>query len=89
MEKNGVSKAKKVKSISLKAAKKERKAAKKAAKKAEKRERKDIKSAYTKALKKQGSDKMLAVIAILLTVAPIVAEFVMDKLDKKSATKAD
>ncbi|MCR5214496.1 MAG: hypothetical protein K6E10_08755 [Eubacterium sp.] len=84
MEKNGVSKAKKVKSISLKKAKKERKAAKKAAKKQEKRERKDIKAAYTKALKKQGADKMLAIVAILLTLAPVVAQFIVDKKEENN-----
>ena len=79
MEKNGVSTAKKAISIAKKAAKKEAKAAKKAAKKAEKRERKDIKSAYMKALKKGNTDKMLALIALLLAAAPVVAELIVDK----------
>ena len=85
MEKNGVGTAKKAVSIARKEAKKAAKAAKKAAKKAEKRERKDIKSAYIKALRKGNTDKMLAVIALLLTLAPVVAELVMDK--KNSSDK--
>ncbi len=83
MEKNGVTRAKKAKSLSAQTVKKARKLQKKADKKAEKRERKDIKAAYTKALSKQGSDKMLAVIAILLTLAPIVAQYAVDYLDAK------
>ena len=87
VEKNEVTSAKAAVSISKKEAKKARKKAKKAAKKAEKRERKDIKSAYTKALRKGNTDKMLAILAIMLTVAPIIAEFVMDKLNKKDSNK--
>ena len=75
MEKNGVSKAKKAVSLSKKLAKK--------AKKQEKRERKDIKSAYMKALKKQSSDKMLTVIALLLAIAPIAAQYIMDARENK------
>ena len=82
MEKNGVSRAKPAVSISKKQAKKNRKIQKKADKKAEKRQRKDIKKAYTKALAKQSPDKFLAVVAVLLAVAPIVAEYIMDKKDK-------
>ena len=83
MEKNGVTKAKPAINITKKALKKMRKQAQKSAKKAEKRERKDIRAAYTKALKKQNTDKMLAIIAILLTVAPIAVQFVVDKTDKE------
>ena len=87
MEKNGVSKAKSAISITKKELKKARKKAKKEAKKAEKRERKDIKSAYFKALHKNNSDKTLALIAILLTAAPFVAQAVMDFIDKKDSSK--
>ena len=48
-------------------------------------ERKDIKAAYTKALKKQGTEKMLAVIMIVLTIIPIAAEFIVDKIDSVKA----
>ncbi len=82
MEKNGVSKAKKAKSLAKKNIKKARKLEKKQLKKAEKRERKDIKAAYTKALKQQSPDKALAVVAILLTIAPFVAQFIVDRKDK-------
>ena len=83
MEKNGVSKAKKAVSLAKKNAKKAKKLEKKANKKQEKRERKDIKSAYMKALKKQSSDKMLTIIALLLAIAPIAAQYIMDARDKK------
>ncbi|SEQ94570.1 hypothetical protein SAMN02910369_02734 [Lachnospiraceae bacterium NE2001] len=83
MEVNGVTKAKKAVNLSKKNIKKLRKQEKKSAKKAEKRERKDIKSAYIKALRKGNSEKSLAIIAVLLTVAPFVAQFVVDLLDKK------
>ncbi|MBR6402798.1 MAG: hypothetical protein IKS48_05395 [Eubacterium sp.] len=83
MEKNGVSKAKKAVNLAKKNAKKAKKLEKKAFKKQEKRERKDIQSAYMKALKKQSSDKMLTVIAILLAIAPIAAQYIMDARDKK------
>jgi hypothetical protein len=83
MEKNGVSKARKAVSLSKKLAKKAKKQEKKATKKQEKRERKDIKSAYMKALKKQSSDKMLTCIALLLAVAPIAAQYIMDAKDNK------
>ena len=83
MEKNGVTRAKKAVSIAKKEAKKARKKEKKAAKKAEKRERKDIKSAYMKALKKQSSDKMLTCIALILAIAPIAAQYIMDAKDNK------
>ncbi|MBR1772796.1 MAG: hypothetical protein IJ749_02765 [Eubacterium sp.] len=83
MEKNGVTRAKKAVSIAKKEAKKARKKEKKAAKKAEKRERKDIRAAYTKALKSQNTDKMLAILAILLTILPIAAQFISDFIDDK------
>ena len=83
MEVNGVTKAKKAVNLSKKNIKKLRKQEKKSAKKAEKRERKDIKSAYIKALRKGNSEKSLAIIAVLLTIAPFVAQFVVDLLDKK------
>lgn len=82
MEKNGVTKAKSAVSVTKKALKKARKQAKKAAKKAEKRERKDIRAAYTKALKKQNTDKMLAVVAIILTIIPIGVQMIVDRRDK-------
>ena len=81
MEKNGVSKAKKAVSLSKKLAKKAKKQEKKAIKKQEKRERKDIRAAYTKALKKYNTDKMLAILAILLTIAPMLVQFIVDKKD--------
>jgi len=84
MEKSGVTKAKRAVNLARKNAKKIRKQEKKAAKKAEKRERKDIKSAYMKALRKGNSDKSLALIAVLLTIAPFVAQFIVDRLDKKN-----
>ena len=87
MDKNGVSKAKKAINLAKKNAKLLHKQEKKAAKKAEKRERKDIKSAYFKALHKNNSDKTLALIAILLTAAPFVAQAVMDFIDKKDSSK--
>lgn len=77
MEKNGVTKAKSALSL----AKKEAKKAAKKAKKAEKRERKDIKAAYTKALRKQSPDKMIAVLAIILTAAPVIVQLIIDKKD--------
>ena len=86
MEKNSVTSAKsakKAKSPSAKIAKKNEKKQKKLEKKAEKMERKDIKAAYTKALKKQGTEKMLAVIMIVLTIIPIAAEFIVDQIDSK------
>ena len=82
MEVNGVTKAKKAVNLSKKNVKKLRKQEKKAAKKAEKRERKDIKSAYMKALRKGNSEKSLALIAVLLTVAPFVVQFIVDLQDK-------
>ncbi len=88
MEKNSVTSAKsakKAKSPSAKIAKKNEKKQKKLEKKAEKMERKDIKAAYTKALKKQGTEKMLAVIMIVLTIIPIAAEFIVDQIDSKKA----
>lgn len=81
MEKNGVTKAKSALSLAKKEAKKAAKKAKKAAKKAEKRERKDIKAAYTKALRKQSPDKMIAVLAIILTAAPVIVQLIIDKKD--------
>ena len=84
MEKSGVTKAKRAVNLARKNAKKIRKQEKKAARKAEKRERKDIKSAYMKALRKSNSDKSLALIAVLLTIAPFVAQFIVDRLDKKN-----
>lgn len=81
MEKSTVSKAKPAVSVKGKELKKARKKAKKAAKKAEKRERKDIRAAYTKALKKHNTDKMLAILAILLTIAPMLVQFIVDKKD--------
>ena len=84
MEKSGVTKAKRAVNLARKNAKKIRKQEKKAAKKAEKRERKDIKSAYMEALRKSNSDKSLALIAVLLTIAPFVAQFIVDRLDKKN-----
>ena len=75
MEKNGVSKAKKAVSLSKKLAKKAKKQEKKATKKQEKRER--------KALKKQSSDKMLTCIALILAIAPIAAQYIMDAKDNK------
>ena len=90
MEKNGISKAKRAKSIGAKKAKKEAKQQKKQAKKAEKMERKDIRAAYEKALKKQGTEKMLAMIMIALTIMPIAAEFIVEMIDsKKGGTKND
>ena len=83
MEKNGVSKAKSAVSLAKKNAKKLAKQEKKTAKKAEKRERKDIKSAYMKALRKGNTDKMLAVLAIVLTAIPIGLQLIVDKLDSK------
>ena len=83
MEKSGVTKAKRAVNLARKNAKKIRKQEKKAAKKAEKRERKDIKSAYMKALKKQSSDKMLTCIALILAIAPIAAQYIMDAKDNK------
>ncbi len=88
MEKNSVTSAKsakKAKSPSANIAKKNEKKQKKLEKKAEKMERKDIKAAYTKALKKQGTEKMLAVIMIVLTIIPIAAEFIVDKIDSVKA----
>ena len=79
MEKNGVTKAKSAVSLSKKEAKKARKKAKKESKKAEKRERKDIRTAYTKALRKGNTDKMLAVTAIILTILPLAAEFMIER----------
>lgn len=87
MEKNGVSKAKRAVSLAKKNAKKLRKQQKKTAKKAEKRERKDIRAAYTKALRKSNPDKSLALIAVLLTAAPFVAQFVVDMIDEKKRGK--
>ncbi|SNU08601.1 hypothetical protein SAMN06297422_11934 [Lachnospiraceae bacterium] len=83
MEKNGVTKAKSAVSITKKELKKAAKKAKKAAKKAEKRERKDIKAAYTKALRKQSPDKMIAILAIILASAPVVLQLIVDKKDAK------
>lgn len=83
MEKNGVTKAKKAKSVSKKLAKKATKQKKKENKKAEKRERKDIKKAYMKALKKQNTEKMLSIFAIVLEIIPIALEAVVDKIDSK------
>ena len=83
MEKNGVTKAKSAVSITKKELKKAAKKAKKAAKKAEKRERKDIKAAYTKALRKQRPDKMIAILAIILASAPVVLQLIVDKKDAK------
>ena len=83
MEKNGVSRAKSAVNISKKNLKKARKVEKKAAKKKEKRERKDIKSAYMKALRKGNSDKALALIAVILTIAPIGLQFIMDMTQNK------
>lgn len=85
METNGVSRAKPAVSITKKELKKARKAVKKAAKKQEKKERKDIRAAYTKALKTQSPDKMLSVIAILLTLLPIIVQYIVDIVDKKDA----
>ena len=81
MEKGGVDKAKSAVSITKKQLKKNQKAAKKAEKKAEKRERKDIRTAYTKALKKGRTDNMLAVFAIVITLIPIAAQFLIDMKD--------
>lgn len=86
MKKNGVSAAKKAVNLARKNAKKLHKQEKKAAKKAEKRERKDIKNAYMKALKKSNPDKTLALIAVLLTAAPFIAQAVMDYIDKKNSS---
>jgi hypothetical protein len=83
MEKNGVTKAKPAVNLAKKNAKKQRKIEKKEQKKKEKRERKDIKSAYMKALKKSNPDKILSLIAVLLTVAPIVVQFIVDRKEEK------
>ena len=85
MEKNGITKAKKAKNVGAKRAKKEAKRQKKIDKKNEKLERKDIRAAYEKALKKQGTEKMLAMIMIALTIMPIAAEFIVDAIDKNKA----
>ena len=87
MEKNGISKAKKAKNIGAKRAKKEAKRQKKIEKKAEKMERKDIRAAYETALKKQGTEKMLAVIMIVLTISPIAVDMVIEQLDKNKEAK--
>ena len=83
MEKNGVTRAKSAVSIGRKEAKKAAKKAKKAAKKQEKKERKDIRAAYTKALKTQSPDKLLACFAVVLTVVPVLVQFLIEMKDNK------
>ena len=63
--------------------KKEIKKAKKAAKKEMKRKDKIERKAYEKAIKKANSDKLLTILALLLTSAATVLNLLLDKREKE------
>jgi|GEM_PF-2509574 len=83
-----VKSAKKAKNIAKKADKQLKKKEKKIAKKREKKEMKNIRKAYTKALKSSNAEKSLSYLVILLTAAPLIAEVVMNLMDKRESKEA-
>lgn len=82
MEKNGVSRAKRAKSISAKEIKKIIKKRKKEEKKQHKRDKKNIEVAFRKAYNKQNTEKYLSFIVILLSIAPFLTQLIVDKVNK-------